>query len=90
MVNTCFTSGVGGDVEVLVTAISTTVIPVKTLDRKHFACVLQFIAGGFNLSCVTPLGEYSWKLAYGILQPLPDIPFSVTEPAFHPFCCNKL
>ena len=37
------------------------------------------------MSCVTPLGEDSWKLIPGILQLLPDVPFSFIDPAFYPF-----
>ena len=37
------------------------------------------------MSCVTPLGEDSWKLIPSILQLQPDVPFSFVDPAFYPF-----
>lgn len=51
--------------------------------------LLQFVTGGLNTPCVTPLGEDSWKLMPGVLQTLLNAPFSFIDPALYPFATYK-
>ena len=56
------------------------VVQEKTSHTSH-----QFRLEELSTSCVTPLGEDSWKLAHGFLQTLPHEPFPFADFALYHF-----
>lgn len=71
-----------------------TSLPVKSLGteflmsfsgRQHFTCLVTNHCWESYVSCVTPLGEDSWKLVPGFLQALPHAPSPFVDYVLYPF-----
>lgn len=52
--------------------------------RWHFTCVVTTLPWKWSTSCVTPLGEDSWKLKSGFLWTFPHMPFPFVDFSLYP------
>ena len=48
------------------------------------------VQDGLSTSCVTSLGEDTWKYAPGLLQTLSQVPFPSADFVLHPFTVKNL
>lgn len=53
-------------------------------------CRHHLLLKEFSISCMTPLGEDTWKLVPGILWVLPHVPFPFADLALDPFATINL